>query len=135
MIHSCHPDLFGPILSVNIDVGGDCKNLKVLYQVLESVRFTHLIVIRKNFLGGGEPVHDWHSYIHQDEVVDNLATTLSQIEFDLVVCLKSIVGSVCLDLELTLQYLLQRIYVELTIVDNQDSSFTLATDLNKVWIR
>ena len=86
--------------------------------MLESVRFTQLRVIRKNLLSGGEPIHNWHSDVHQDKVVNNLATTLSQIEFNLVVRLESVESSVCLNLELTLKYFLERIDIELAIVNN-----------------
>ena len=103
--------------------------------MLESVRFTQLRVIWKNLLCGGEPIHNWHSDVHQDKVVNNLATTLSQIEFNLVVRLESVESGVCLYLELTLKYFLERIDIELAIVHNQDSCFTLAGDLYKVLIR
>lgn len=103
--------------------------------MLQSLRFTHFLVVRKNLLSSGKPVHDWHSDVHQDKIVDHLATTLSQIEFDFVVGLKSVQGGVCLELELARQDFLQRIYVELAIVNNQNSRFTLTAHLNRVMVR
>jgi len=58
--------------------------------MLQSVRFAHLRVVRKDLLRGYKAVHDWHTDIHQNEVVNHFATTLSQIEFDLVISFETI---------------------------------------------
>lgn len=74
-------------------------------------------MIRNNLLGCLEPVHHWHSDVHQDVVVNYAATYLSEVELNLVVGLETIKSCVRFELEFTKQDLLKRVNVELTIVD------------------
>lgn len=85
--------------------------------MFECVRLRHFCMVRKNFLGCLEPVHHWHSDVHQDVVVNYAATYLSKIQLNFVVGLEAIQSCVRFELKFARQDLLKRVNVELTIVD------------------
>ncbi len=77
MINFRHPDLLRPVFGVDVDVSRDCKDFEVLNKMLQSVRLAHLRVVRKDLLSRCETIHNWHTNVHQNEIVHYFAAPLS----------------------------------------------------------
>lgn len=81
---------------------------------------------RQNFLRRLEAIHHRHPYIHQHEVVLDLAALLRQTLLDLIVGDQAVQGGVAVQFELALDHLLDRVQLEKTVINKQNSRLALA---------
>jgi len=118
--------LFGFLDRVCVYIGRNGKNMQILHQASESSRVLHVRVERQNLLRRLEAIHHRHPYIHQHEVVLYLAALLRQTLLDLIVGDQAVQGGITVQFELALDHLLDRVQLEKTVINEQNSRLALA---------